>query len=52
MAQTGGGSIVNIVSVAAQMVCPESPVYHIAKAGPDADDALLSLCTLGSMESG
>lgn len=33
MAGTGGGAIVNISSVAAFMATPESPTYHIAKAG-------------------
>jgi len=33
MSQTGGGSIVNISSVAALVACQEPPVYHIAKAG-------------------
>lgn len=31
--QEGGGCIVNISSTAAQLVCQQSPVYHIAKAG-------------------
>lgn len=29
----GGGSIVNISSVAASLACHESPTYHVAKAG-------------------
>jgi len=33
MSLTGGGAIVNISSVASDLVCHESPVYHIAKAG-------------------
>jgi NAD(P)-dependent dehydrogenase (short-subunit alcohol dehydrogenase family) len=33
MAETGGGSVVNISSIAGFSVCKESPVYHIAKAG-------------------
>lgn len=33
MSKMGGGSIVNISSIAALLVCHESPVYHIAKAG-------------------
>lgn len=33
MADTGGGCIVNISSVAALLATPESPAYHIAKAG-------------------
>lgn len=33
MSQTGGGSIINISSVAALLTCQESPIYHIAKAG-------------------
>jgi 3-oxoacyl-[acyl-carrier protein] reductase len=33
MSITGGGAIVNISSVASHLVCKESPVYHIAKAG-------------------
>lgn len=33
MARTGGGSIVNIASIAAVMACHESSIYHIAKAG-------------------
>lgn len=33
MSQKGEGSIVNIGSVASFLVCHESPVYHVAKAG-------------------
>lgn len=33
MAKKGGGSIVNISSIAATLACHESVVYHIAKAG-------------------
>ncbi len=33
MSQTGGGSVVNISSIAALLTCHESPIYHIAKAG-------------------
>lgn len=33
MSKTGGGSIVNISSIAGFSVCKESPSYHIAKAG-------------------
>lgn len=33
MAKTGGGAIVNISSVAANLSCPLSPSYHVAKAG-------------------
>jgi 3-oxoacyl-[acyl-carrier protein] reductase len=33
MIVSGGGSIVNIGSIAAFLYCHESPVYHIAKAG-------------------
>ena len=33
MGQTGGGSIVNIGSIASSLAGRESPVYHIAKAG-------------------
>lgn len=33
MSKTGGGVIVNVGSIAAEMVCAESPAYHIAKAG-------------------
>lgn len=33
MSRTGGGSIVNICSIASLLACYESPVYHIAKAG-------------------
>lgn len=33
MAKTGGGSIINIGSIAATMATHESPIYHIAKAG-------------------
>ena len=33
MSQIGGGSIVNISSVAALLVGHDSPIYHIAKAG-------------------
>lgn len=33
MSHTGGGSIVNISSIAGFSVCKESPIYHIAKAG-------------------
>lgn len=29
----GGGSIVNIGSIAAFMACHESPIYHVAKGG-------------------
>ena len=33
MSKQGGGSIINISSVAAFLTCHQSPVYHIAKAG-------------------
>ncbi len=33
MSRTGGGNIVNIGSIGALLVCQESAVYHIAKAG-------------------
>ncbi|MDD5687481.1 MAG: SDR family oxidoreductase [Elusimicrobia bacterium] len=33
MSKTGGGNIVNIASIGALLVCHESAVYHIAKAG-------------------
>lgn len=33
MAQSGGGSIVSVSSVAAVLACHEAPVYHVAKAG-------------------
>ena len=33
MARNDGGSIVNITSVAAELVCQQPPAYHVAKAG-------------------
>lgn len=33
MSNNGGGSIVNISSISGKLICNESPVYHIAKAG-------------------
>jgi len=33
MAKTGGGSIVNMGSIAAELSCDEAPSYHAAKAG-------------------
>lgn len=33
MSKSGGGNIINISSVASFVACPESPIYHIAKAG-------------------
>lgn len=33
MSKNGGGVIINISSVASDLVCQESPAYHVAKAG-------------------